>query len=273
MPNSNPYRSIKTEVLDVITETPTIKTLRLKPEEPIVFKTGQFIALTVPGVGEAPFTPSSRPSEKEIMEVSIMRVGKVTEKIHQLQKGDVVGLRGPFGNGYPLDHFKGKELVVLGGGCGFAPLRSLMYSLFEMSGEFKKLYFRGGCKNPSEFLFRKEIQEWTKRKDLNIELTVDKGDETWKGRVGLVTVIIDSVKMDYPKGIAVVCGPPIMMKFATKKLLEIGFKEENVYLSMEKNMSCGIGKCGHCRLGTYYACKDGPVFQYAKIKNFSNIWD
>jgi len=269
----NPYRPIKTEVLDVITETPTIKTLRLKPEEPISFKTGQFIELTVPGVGEAPFTPSSRPSIKDAMEVTIMRVGKVTERIHQLEKGDTVGLRGAFGNGYPLDKFKGKEILVIGGGCGFAPIRSLMYSLFEISGEFKNLFFRGGCKNPQEFLYKQEIMSWHEKPDLNIKVTVDKGDETWKGHVGLVTTILDDIKMDRKTGIAIVCGPPIMMKFATFKLLDMGFPENNIYLSMEKNMSCGIGKCGHCRIGTYYACKDGPVFQYDKIKNFHEIWD
>ena len=273
MPNANIYRPIRTEVLEVIPETPTIKTLRLKPEEPLSFKTGQFIELTVPGVGESPFTPSSRPSVKDIIEVTVMRVGKVTEKIHQLKKGDIVGLRGPFGNGYPLEEFKGKEILVVGGGCGFAPLRSLMYSFFEMSGEFKKLFFRGGCKNSQEFLYKEELAQWSKRKDLDIELTVDKGDSEWKGSVGVVTVIIDSAEMNYKTGIAIVCGPPIMMKFATKKLLDMGFKEENTYLSMEKNMSCGLGKCGHCRLGTYYACKDGPVFRYDKIKNFHEIWD
>jgi len=273
MPEMNPYRPIKAEVLAVTTETPTIKTVRFKPEEPISFRTGQFIEMTVPGVGEAPFTPSSKPSVKDVLEVSVMRVGKVTEKIHALKAGDVVGIRGPFGNGYPLDKFKGKELMVVGGGCGFAPLRSLMYSLFELSGQFKSLYFRGGCKNPGEFLYRKEIEGWFKRPDLNIALTVDRGDDTWKGSVGVVTTIFDSVAMDFKKGIAILCGPPIMMKFGTKKVLEMGFKEENLYLSMEKNMSCGIGKCGHCRLGLYYCCKDGPVFSYDQIKKFPEIWD
>jgi sulfite reductase subunit B len=271
--SKNPYRPIEAEVLDIITETPSIKTLRLKPKEAITFTTGQFIELTVPGVGEGPFTPSSRPSVADEMEVTIMRVGKVTERIHQLKKKDTVGLRGPFGNGYPLDEFKGRELLVVGGGCGFAPLRSLMYSLFEMSGEFKGLFFRGGCKMPQEFLYRKEVEEWGKRKDLNLRLTVDKGDASWKGNVGLVTTILDDVDMDFKEGVAIVCGPPIMMKFATLKLIDMGFEEENIYLSMEKNMSCGIGKCGHCRIGIYYACKDGPVFQYSKIKTFPEIWD
>ena len=270
---NNPYRPIEAEVLEVITETPSIKTVKLRPKEKITFTTGQFIELTIPGTGEAPFTPSSRPSVKDTMEVTVMKVGKVTEKIHELKKGDTVGLRGPFGKGYPLDEFKGREILVVGGGCGFAPLRGLMYSLFDMRGELKKLLFRGGCRTPKELLYKDETGEWSQRGDLDLKLTVDEGDSKWKGHVGLVTTILDKLHMDCKGGIAIVCGPPIMMKFATKKLLDLGFAEENVYLSMEKNMSCGIGKCGHCRIGTYYACKDGPVFQYDKIKDFANIWD
>jgi len=269
----NPYRPIRAEITEVISETPTIKTIRVEPKEPIIFETGQFIELTIPGIGEAPFTPSSRPAIKDIMEITVMSVGRVTEKVHELKKGDIVGVRGPFGKGYPIDKFKGKEILVVGGGCGFAPLRSLMYEFFDRSGEFKKLFFRGGCKTPQELLYRGEIADWAKRKDLDIKLTVDKGDSEWKENVGVVTTILDGVEMDYESGIAIVCGPPIMMKFSIKKLLDMGFKEENIYLSMEKNMSCGIGKCGHCRLGIYYVCKDGPVFSYDKIKDFSNIWD
>ena len=269
----NPYRPIEAEVIDVIAETPTIKTIRFKPKEEITFITGQFIELTIPGVGEAPFTPSSRPSVKDAMEVTVMKVGKVTEKIHELKEGDTIGVRGPFGQGYPLDKFKGKEILVVGGGCGFAPLRSLMYSLFEMSQDIKKLLFRGGCRTPKELIYRSETEEWAKRKDLDLRVTVDEGDSQWQGHVGLVTTILDNLDMDCKGGLAIVCGPPIMMKFAIKKLLDLGFKDENVYLSMEKNMSCGIGKCGHCRLGTYYACKDGPVFTYDKIREFPQIWE
>ncbi|MFH1379646.1 MAG: FAD/NAD(P)-binding protein [bacterium] len=271
--DKNPYRPIETEVLEVIPETPTIKTFRLKPKEALSFATGQFIEMTIPGLGEAPFTPSSEPSVKDVLEVTIMKVGKVTEQIHNLKKGDVVGLRGPFGTGYPLDSFKGKEIVVVGGGCGFAPLRSLMYSLFERSKEFKKLYFRGGCKSAQELVYRNQTETWKSRKDLNMKLTVDKESDDWNGPVGLVTAILDDIKVSFADAIAVICGPPIMMKFATRKVVEMGFKDEHIYLSMEKNMSCGIGKCGHCRLGTYYACKDGPVFTYDKIKMLHEIWD
>lgn len=271
--STNPYRPIRAEVLEVIVETPTIRTLRLKPTEPLAFETGQFIELTVPGVGEAPFTPSSRPSERDVLEVSVMRVGRVTERIHRLGKGEVVGVRGPFGQGYPLEEFRDQEVLVVGGGCGFAPLRSLMYELFRRSAEFKKLLFRGGCKAPQDFLYRREIEGWSSRGDLDMVLTVDQGDGDWKGRVGVVTTILDGLAMDASRGIAVVCGPPVMMKYATKKLLELGFQPDRLYLSMEKNMSCGIGKCGHCRIGTYYACKDGPVFRYDRISGVPNLWD
>lgn len=271
--NKNPYRPIETEVLDVITESPTIKTLKLKPKEQIIFETGQFIELTVPGVGEAPFTPSSNPAIKDTMDVTIMKVGKVTDEIHKLKKGDKVGLRGPYGKGYPLELFVGKEILVLGGGVGLAPLRSLLYALFERMKDFKKVYLRYGARTPKDIIYKKQIEEWSKREDIDFRITVDKGNESWKGHVGLVTTILDDMAIDCAQGIAVVCGPPIMMKFSTFKLLELGFKDENIYLSMEKNMSCGIGKCGHCRIGTYYACKDGPVFTYDKIKEFPDIWD
>jgi len=269
----NPYRPIRTEVLEVIAETPTIKTLRLRPAEPLGFATGQFVELTVPGAGEAPFTPSSHPGAADTIDVSVMRVGKVTERIHALRAGDTVGIRGPFGNGYPLEEFVGKEVLVVGGGCGFAPLRSLMYELFRRSGELKQLRFRGGCKTPGEFLYRQEIEEWSRRDDLEVVLTVDEADASWSGHVGVVTTILDGLEMDRSEAIAVVCGPPVMMKFTAIKLLDLGFQKRHIYLSMERNMSCGLGKCGHCRLGIYYACKDGPVFRFDQISDFPHIWD
>ena len=219
----NPYRPVEAKVLDVITETPTIKTIRFKPTEEISFQTGQFVEITIPGVGEAPFTPSSRPSMKHTMEITVMKVGKVTDKIHELKKGDTIGVRGPLGTGYPVDDFEGKEVLVIGGGCGFAPLRSLMYELFDRSGKFKKLFFRGGCKTPKELVYYDETKKWAKRKDLNLKLTVDTKEKGWRGNVGVVTTILDGLKMNCKKGIAVICGPPIMMKFATQKALKMGF--------------------------------------------------
>jgi NAD(P)H-flavin reductase len=271
--SDNPYSPTRSEVLDVKTETPTIKTIKLRPETEIGFKTGQFIELSVPGLGEAPFTPSSSPSEKETLEISVMNVGKVTRGIHTLQAGDTVGVRGPFGTGYPMEDFVGKEVLVVGGGCGFAPLRSLMYELFETSGQYQKLLFRGGCRSPKDFLYADEIRTWGEREDLDIQLTVDEGADDWEGNVGVVTTILENLDMDTTRGIGIVCGPPVMMKFATFKLKELGFADARLYLSMEKNMSCGFGKCGHCRLGPYYTCKDGPVFRYDKISDLPNIWE
>jgi len=271
--DKNPYRSVKTEVLEVITETPSITTIRLRPSEPLSFSPGQFMEVSVPGVGEAPFTPSSYCGDHEKMDITIVKVGKVTEAIHRLKPGDVVGLRGPYGHGYPREEFKGKEVLVVGGGVGLAPLRTLMYSLFKMRGDLVKLAYRAGCRQPCEFLYRDEIMGWLNRPDLDIRLTTDQCDETWTCATGLVTSIMDSTCIDPGNAVGISCGPPVMMKFVTFRMLEMGIPPERIYLSMEKNMSCGFGKCGHCRLGTFYCCKDGPVFTYAQIKDIPGIWD
>ena len=268
-----PYGIIESRVTGVITETPSIKTLQIRPREPVPFKTGQFVELTVPGAGGAPFTPSSRPWISDNMEITVMKVGKITGKIHELKEGDTVGIRGPFGRGYPIDSFRNREILVLGGGCGFAPLRSLMYELMKRKEEFAKIVFRGGCKTPADLLYRDEIAGWNERAGIDLMLTVDAADQNWKGNVGLVTRTLDNVRMNVENAVGVLCGPPVMMKYTAQKLLSMGFRDENIYLSMEKNMSCGIGKCGHCRLGTYYACKDGPVFTYGQLKNLRDIWE
>ncbi|MBD3278290.1 MAG: oxidoreductase [Candidatus Aegiribacteria sp.] len=269
----NPYRSIETRVLDVITETPSIKTFVLEPQEELTFKPGQFMEFSVPGVGEAPFTPSSDSHDQDKMEITIVKVGKVTDAIHALKPGDTVGLRGPLGQGYPMTKFIGHDVVIVGGGVGLAPIRTLMYGLFHMRKQFSKLVYRGGCRNPREFLYRKQLEEWMQRDDIDMRLTVDEGDDSWNGPVGVVTTIMDDIDVDFSRARAIVCGPPIMMKFATFKLQELGVKDRNIYLSMEKNMSCGFGKCGHCRIGPYYCCKDGPVFTYDMIREYPGIWE
>ncbi len=272
--SDNPYKPVPAKIEDVIEETSNIKTFVIKPEKPIPFKSGQFVELTVPGLGEAPFTPSSSPAVKEKMDITIMCVGKVTECLHGLSKGAEVGIRGPLGEPYPLKKFQGREILVVGGGVGLAPLRALLFGLFEDIKKYKKIIVRFGARTPSDIVYRKDVSNgWGK--DIDIALTVDEGDKSWKDNVGVVTTILekDKLKSDPKNGVAVVCGHPIMMKFATLKLLDLGYAKKNIYLSMEKNMSCGIGKCGHCRIGPYYACKDGPVFSYDKIESFPKIWD
>ncbi len=270
---NNPYQFIEAEIIDIKQETSNITTFALKPREKMPFKTGQFMELSIPGYGEGPFTPSSNPNDDTRLEFTIMKVGRVTDRLHSMKKGDIVGLRGPYGAGYPLKDYEGKEIFIAGGGVGLAPLRSLLYALFNDQAKYKKIYLRYGAKTPKDLVYKDQIKEWSGNGKADTIITVDSGDGHWKGNTGLVTTILDKSHIDLNNSIAVVCGPPIMMKFVTLKLLDMGFKDRQIYLSMEKNMSCGIGKCGHCRVGNFYACKDGPVFTYDKIKDYPNIWE
>ena len=263
----NPYLPIPATLEEIIEESGTIKTFVIRPDEEIVFETGQFVELTIPGLGEAPFTPSSSPSVRDRMDITIMEVGTVTRALHRMSPGARVGLRGPYGAGYPLDKFKGRPVVIVGGGVGLAPLRSLLLALMEEIELYDTIYLKYGAKTPADILYKRLIPEWSRMDGIDITLTVDEGDENWTDNVGVVTTILDDSRIDPASSVAIVCGPPVMMKFTTSRLLELGYREEKIYLSMERNMSCGIGKCGHCRLGEYYICKDGPVFTWNQIKH------
>ena len=270
---TNIYKPIKAKLLEVITESPTIKTFVLEPEQEFSFKTGEFIELTVDGIGEAPFTPSSSPLETKKIEVTVMKTGYVTEYLHNMKAGEILGIRGPFGRGYPVEKFHDKEVLVLGGGCGFAPIRSLLYNLMAISDKLRKVTLCYGSKTPDECIYKPYVDELKNTPKFEVLRTVDQPDESWEESVGVATVLLDKVKVDIKNSIAVVCGPPVMMKFGTYKLLEMGYPEHDIYLSMEKNMSCGLGKCGHCMMGKYFVCKDGPVFTYDEIKDQPDIWN
>lgn len=269
----NIYQPLEAVIEDIKEETSAIKTFTLRPKENFSFAAGQFIELTIPGIGEGPFTPSSDPGVKEKIDVTIMRAGRITAKLHSMKKGDSVGIRGPYGLGYPLDKFKGKDIVIVGGGVGLAPLRSLLFGLFSDIHSYNKVILRYGSRSPADIVYKNSLPEWGNKEKVDVSVSVDVGAPEWSGRVGLVTTILDGMPADLNKAVAIVCGPPIMMKFVTLKLLDLGFKPEDIYLSMEKNMSCGLGKCGHCRVGSYYACKDGPVFTYDKLKDMHDVWD
>jgi len=269
----NPYLPIKATIIKVIEETPTIKTFHLRPETQIPFATGQFVEITVPGVGEAPFTPSSSPFVSETMDVTVMNVGCVTMRLHEMKEGDLVGIRGPYGKGYPLLEMQGKEVLILGGGVGMAPLRSFLLTLLAQTEKYKRIILCYGARTPMDIVYKEQFKEWMQNEHLEVYRSVDKTDGSWRETEGVVTVLLDKCKVDLNNSVGVVCGPPIMMKFGTLKLLEKGFRPENIYLSMEKNMSCGLGKCGHCQLGRYFVCKDGPVFTYNVIKDIPEIWD
>jgi NAD(P)H-flavin reductase len=270
--STNIYQPLKASVEQVIVESPLIRSFVLAPEREFSFRTGEFIELTIDGCGEAPFTPSSSPFEKSKLEVTVMKAGYVTEKIHGLKAGELVGIRGPFGRGYPLDKFYGKEIVILGGGCGFAPIRSLLFSLIAEKERFPKVMLCYGAKTPEDSIYKTFVEEIRQFGNFEVYRSVDKTDGSWNERVGVVTVLLDDIQVNVAQSVAVVCGPPVMMKYGTYKLLEMGYAEQNIYLSMEKNMSGGLGKCGHCMMGRYYVCKDGPVFTYDEIKNQPNIW-
>ncbi len=183
-----------------------------------------------------------------------------------------MGIRGPYGRGYPVETFSGKEILILGGGCGLAPIRSLLYALEAVKDKLEKVILCYGSKTPSDCIYKPLFDRLNSTEKFEAYRTVDRADNDWKGSVGVATSLLDKIKINIDNSVAVVCGPPVMMKFGTIRLLEMGYRDEQIYLSMEKNMSCGLGKCGHCMMGEYFVCKDGPVFTYDEIKHNPEIW-
>jgi len=261
------------KLVEVIDETPTIKTLVVQPARPMPFLAGQFVQLTVPGVGEAPFTPSSSPGRPEKLDVTILKTGAVTDRMHEAQAGATLGLRGPFGKGYPVDKLAGKEVLVVGGGVGLAPLRALILALLEDLSPIKRLSIRYGARCVAELLYRGQYDTWTKRYGkVDFTCTIDNPESGWDGRTGVVTTLLKGLDIDKGNCVAFVCGPSIMLKFTTLALEEEGLRPEQIYLSMNRRMSCGMGLCGRCNIGPYYLCKDGPDMNYAKIKDYPNVF-
>jgi NAD(P)H-flavin reductase len=258
---------------DVIVETPTIRTFVLRPAEPMPFRAGQFVQLTLPGVGEAPFTPSSSPHEPERIEVTVLKTGRVTDALHEVEAGAELGLRGPFGRGYPLDKLRGKEVLLVGGGVGLAPLRSLIYALLAEIGQFKRVVIKYGARAPAELLYRRQFDEWRNTPGVAFQETIDVAAPGWDGHVGLVTSLMtEAMGIDIADSYMVSCGPAVMLKFVTLRAIELGYKPAQIYLSMNRRMSCGIGKCGRCNIGPYYLCKDGPDMCYEKIQDYPNVF-
>lgn len=267
---TNPYQPVRAKILGTIDETPTIRTFVLEPEEEIPFLAGQFVELTVPGCGEAPFTPSSSHFERRRLEMTIMKVGRATTRLFELKTGDWVGIRGPYGQRYPLEKYEGRDIYIIGGGVGLAPLRALFLALVHEIEKYGRIFLRYGARTPQDIVYKYLIPKWKKLAKVDVELSADVGDESWVHKVGVVTCLMDEIPCDEKTSIAVVCGPPIMMKFVTMKLVDSGFRPGNIYLSMETNMSCGLGQCGHCKLGPYFTCKDGPVLTWEQVRPIEN---
>lgn len=234
------------------------------------YQPGQFVMIAVPGIGEAPISISSSPTRTDgHFELVVRRAGSLTGALHDLDVGATVGIRGPFGRGFPTDLLAGKDLLFIGGGCGNIPLHSLINYVMDNRKDYGELSILLGCKTPQSMLFLDEVDEWEKKPDVNLKCTVDEADERWKGEVGLITKLIPQVKIDPHKTYAVVVGPPIMYKFVIKELKAAGLPDHQIVVSLERHMKCGVGKCGHCQIGNLYCCQEGPVFLYEEIKHNS----
>lgn len=232
---------------------------RLRPEKAPDYLPGQFFMIGLPGYGEAPFSITSAPDGHPQFELCIRAVGNLTNALHRLKKGDSLWFRGPFGSSFPIEKMRGKDIVFVAGGIGIVPMRSVIKTVLRNSGDFGKLTLIYGSKTPEDILFHDELEEW-KKTGLDVLLTIDKPHPDWKGNAGVVTTLIPGLKIEPKNTIAIVIGPPVMYKFVILSLEKIGVTGNSVYLSLERRMKCGLGKCGHCQINSVYVCQEGPVF-------------
>ncbi len=272
----NPYLPIPAvvkrayiETTDHMLRTLELKFLKEEDAQAFHFIPGQFCELSIFGKGEAPFGIASSPTEDGRLTFTINKAGVVTTALHHIEEGSEIGIRGPLGNGYPMELFKGKNLLVIGGGFAFTTLRSLItYFLHPANrSQVNQITVIYGARMPGLLLYKEELNSWQKREDIHLVVTVDWGDKDWKGKVGLVPNVLEELAPSSENTIAVICGPPMMIKFTLPKLVALQFPDERIYTSLERRMKCGIGKCGRCNIGHLYVCKDGPVFNYAQLKN------
>lgn len=253
-------------------ETPDTFTLTLHPSaEGFSFRPGQFNMLYAFGVGEAAISISGDPADSKAIVHTIRAVGAVTRALDKLGPGDAVGVRGPFGSAWPLREAEGKDVVLVAGGIGLAPLRPALLHLLSNRDRYQRIALLYGARNQTELLYQQELREWRSRFDLTVGVTVDRATEDWYGSVGVVTKLIVRAPFDPANTIAMVCGPEVMMRFGIQELTREGMPDEAIYVSMERNMKCGIGFCGHCQYGPEFVCKDGPVFRYDRVRRLFTI--
>lgn len=252
-------------------ETDDTFTLLIDPPlmngRPFSFRPGQFNMVYAFGLGESAISISSDPAKSDSLAHTIHRVGTVTSALSRLRRGDTIGLRGPFGTAWPLEEAVGKDVCIVAGGIGLAPLRPVIYTLISRRKEFGRIVILYGARSPLDLLYRVELEEWSKVPNTEVIITVDRGDSSWKGHIGVVTALFSYIKMDSPSTIAMVCGPEIMMKYTYEELERRGLSQEQIYISMERNMKCGVGLCGHCQFGPRFICKDGPVFRLPQVRH------
>jgi NAD(P)H-flavin reductase len=231
-------------------------------------KPGQFVELSVFGIGEAPISVSSSPTKKGSFEICVRKLGNVTTKLHALKPGDQVGIRGPFGNGFDVDFLKGKNLLFVAGGLGIAPLRSLFNYVLDNRKKYGHVSLLYGCKEPRELLYKEEMTALKNRPDVEFKSAVNwcPDGEAWTGSIGVITTLIPQVSFNPEDTYAIICGPPVMYKYVIGDLKARNVSDDHIIVSLERRMKCGVGKCGHCQINEIYVCKDGPVFNYSKIK-------
>jgi NAD(P)H-flavin reductase len=257
-------------VKKVIWETDDTFTLQIDlgaMGETFSFLPGQFNMLYVFGLGEAAISISSDASQGGMLAHTIHRVGTVTTGLAQVKRGDVIGLRGPFGTAWPITAARGKDVCIVAGGIGLAPLRPVMYAMLRERTAFERIILLYGARSPLDLLYRVELEEWAKEHNVEVLVTVDRGDSSWKGYIGVVTSLFSYIKLDARATVGYVCGPETMMKYTIDEMERRGLAEDQIYLSMERNMKCAVGFCGHCQYGPEFICKDGPVFTLPRIRH------
>jgi len=264
LPHKAMIRSIQRESFD--TKTYRVAFSDRKMRDSFEFAQGQFAEISLPGAGEVPISIASSPTRKEFLEFTIRRAGKVTSAIHGLDVGDFVYLRGPYGNSFPYEELSGKNLYFVAGGIGLAPLRSLIVRVMDNRDGFNHLKILYGAQTPAEMCFKRELDEWNSVPNTEVWLTVDRPCEGWGCSVGVVTELWKETRVESTDAVAFVCGPPVMLKFAVMNLLDSGFDAGDIFITLERHMKCGVGKCGHCNVGSKFVCVDGPVFSYEQLR-------
>jgi len=254
-----------------VTATEKHFTLKMKDGQPMVFEPGQMLEASVFGFGEIPIGYASSPTRTQTFDIVVRKVGRVSSAIAALEQGQILHVRGPLGHGFPLDKLRGHDILIVAGGIGLCPTRSLINYILDRRSEFKTFTLFFGVKTPQEQLFLEDLALWRKSTDVAYFETVDRADENWKGNVGVITTLFKKVAVD-PGTRVIICGPPVMYKFVIAELDGIGVPRSNIYVDLERRMKCGIGKCGHCQINDKYVCLDGPVFCFKDIESLEEAF-
>ena len=275
--NQNIYLPNLVTIEEITEEAPDVCTYRLvfqdeQVRDNFTFRAGQFAEYSAFGAGESTFCIASSPTRKGYIECTFRAVGRVTEALRRLERGDTMAVRGPYGNSFPIEQFYGKNLVFVAGGIALPPLRTLIWNCLDMRDKFGDITIVYGARTEADLVYKRELKDWQERADVRLVKTVDPGGESpeWDGKVGFVPTILEEAAPSAENSIAMLCGPPIMIKFTLPVLEKLGFSNEQVYTTLENRMKCGVGKCGRCNVGNVYVCKDGPVFTAAQVKAMPN---